>query len=64
LTSQQNNLTLDPELQITNVLHSPGTRGLGFDGTSVLESSTVATLVIKLLNTPLTNTTYFVDLNP
>lgn len=64
LTSQQNNLTLDVELQIDDVLHSAGTRGLGFDGASVLESSSVVTLVIKLLNTPVTNTTYFVDLYP
>lgn len=65
LTSQRNDLTtLNSELQIPNVLHSPGTRGLGLTGTSVLESPSVVTLVIKLLNTPLTNSTYFVDLNP
>jgi hypothetical protein len=66
LTSQQNNLTLNPELQIPNVLHSSGIRqGFGFVGTSVLESASgVVTLVIKLLNTPVTSSTYFVDLNP
>jgi hypothetical protein len=64
LTSQQNDLTLDSELKFDDVLHSPGTRDLGFDGISVLESSAVSTMVIKLLNTPLTNSTYFVNLNP
>src|SRR5262245_54105513 len=64
LTSQQNNLTLISELQIPNVLHSPGTRLFGLTGATVLDSSTVRNLVISLLNTPVTSSTYFVDLNP
>jgi hypothetical protein len=64
LTSQQNDLTPNLELQIPDVLHSIGARHLGFTGTSVLEKPSVVTLVIKLLNTPVTNSTYFADLTP
>jgi hypothetical protein len=54
-------------LQATGVVHSRGVETLGFGGPSVLDAvpiNLVPNTVINLLNTPVTNTNFFVLLNP
>jgi hypothetical protein len=73
LSSQLNTPSPGPTVgfQFTGYVHSQGTEKLSFTGPSVLDPNIVApqtisvpTRVISLLNTPVTNTSVFLFLNP
>ena len=58
-TSQLNNLIPSPGSQFFGYVHSQGTTKLGFSGPSVLDGVAVPNQVIKLLNTPWTQSVYY-----
>ena len=63
-SSELNNLTPSPGSQLSGYVHSPGTESLGFSAPSVMDAGNVPNQVIFLLNTPVTSTVYFNQLNP
>ncbi|MCU1240036.1 MAG: hypothetical protein JWO71_762 [Candidatus Acidoferrum typicum] len=63
-SSELNNLIPSPGSQFLGNVHSPGTESLGFSAPSVMDAGNVPNQVIFLLNTPVTSTVYFNQLNP
>lgn len=71
VNSQLNGLSASAGIQFTGYVHSVGVEALGFARPSVLDPDIVApqtisipNQLIKLLNTPYTNQTFFMPLNP
>ncbi len=71
VNSQLNGLASSAGIQFTGYVHSQGTEKLGFTGPSVLDKDivppqtiSIPNQVIKLLNTPYTNPSFFISFNP
>jgi len=62
--SQLNSLVPSPGSQFFGYAHSLGTERLGFSGPSVMDSGSVPSQVIFLLNRLPTNTVYYTQFNP
>ncbi len=64
MLSQENGVLNSNAGTFIGYVHSKGTEVLGFSGPSVLDAPTAPQAVIDLLNTPLTNQTYYKVINP
>jgi hypothetical protein len=62
--SELNGLALVPDLLFTGRVHSGGIVQLGFAPPTMLDTGAVPLKVIDLLNTPVTNTTYYRPFTP
>ena len=62
--SQLNGLPLVPDLLFSGRVHSGGIALLGFSPPTMLDAGAVPLKVIDLLNTPVTNTTYYRPFTP